>query len=180
MIPETEQAWVPQLYAAIAGWLNLFGTNLHLVDDRLYVGNIAAAANAADLHERGITHIVAATQFGDAAVFHPRTEFEYCVVKVQDVPEADLRQHMDRVVRFVTDAMAAGGAVLIHCNSGRSRSVTLASAYLTTVVPTLTPVGAIERIRARRPEARPNPGFVRQLAAWHRDSQGARSDPPHQ
>jgi len=178
MIPETEHVWVPQLYATITSWLHMFGTNLHMVDDRLYVGNIASAADAEDLVERGITHIVSATQFGSAAVFHP-DKFSYCVVKVQDVPDADLKQHIDSVVQFVADAMGMGGSVLIHCNGGRSRSVTLAAAYLTTVTE-LSPVGAIERIRAHRSEARPNPGFVRQLAAWHCETRGVQSNPRRQ
>jgi hypothetical protein len=49
---------------------------------------------------------------------------------VHDTPEADLSTHFTACFGFIAEALAAGGGVLIHCFAGRSRSVTVLTAFL--------------------------------------------------
>ncbi|KYK69090.1 dual specificity phosphatase, catalytic domain-containing protein [Toxoplasma gondii TgCatPRC2] len=58
--------------------------------------------------------------------------------------------------------LARGVTVLVHCEKGISRSVSLCAAYLI-VYHGHTTMSALEAIRKYRPIARPNPGFFVQL-----------------
>ena len=49
---------------------------------------------------------------------------------------------------------------------GKSRSVTIAVAYLLRTYPQLTVTSALERIRETRPMAEPNDGFMAQLELY--------------
>lgn len=162
MIPATENATVPWLLALVTGVWNFAWDHMTEVHPGLWVGNIAAAYDAERLGRAGITHVVAATQFGSAAVFH-KGQFEYLVVKVQDVDDADIQSALDEAADFIRDAVAEGRSVLVHCNQGRSRSATIAAAYLVKHCG-MTPVGALEAMRKKREVICPNPGFIRQLA----------------
>ena len=44
--------------------------------------------------------------------------------------EEDIGRYFDAARGFIEGAAAAGGAVLVHCHEGKSRSVTLVLAYL--------------------------------------------------
>jgi len=65
------------------------------------------------------------------------------------------------VSTFIDEGRAAG-AVLVHCYAGVSRSAALVAAHLMTRLG-LSLTEAMARVRAARPEADPNPGFVAQL-----------------
>jgi len=117
------------------------------------------------LAEHGITHVVAATQFGDAARFHP-DRVVYHVVTIDDIVWANISPAFVDTAAFIQNAVRNGGRVLVHCNAGRSRSVSLVVAWMLLHVPGVTTVEqALALIRAHRPEALPNPSFVRQLKA---------------
>jgi hypothetical protein len=51
-------------------------------------------------------------------------------LQVHDSPEAELSSHFDACFAFISEALAAGGGVLVHCFAGRSRSVTVLLAFL--------------------------------------------------
>ncbi len=103
-------------------------------------------------------------------------QFTYKVVAVPDSPEAALSTHFASCFDFISDALAAGGGVLIHCFAGRSRSVTVLTAFLMRSQH-LTLNGALAAVTAVRPFAAPNAGFMRQLQVrimrhaecWFRD-----------
>jgi protein-tyrosine phosphatase len=54
-------------------------------------------------------------------------------------------------------ALSRGGAVLVHCHEGKSRSVTLLLAYLMTSRG-LTLAAVLQHMRALHPKASPNAG----------------------
>lgn len=51
---------------------------------------------------------------------------------MRDEEEVDIGQHFQAALAFIERAKASGGAVLVHCHEGKSRSVTLVLAYLMT------------------------------------------------
>jgi dual specificity phosphatase 12 len=63
---------------------------------------------------------------------------------------------------FIDDAIASGGSVLIHCQAGVSRSVTVAASYLMKQQK-ISCEAALEMIRLKRPSAKPIRYFVEQL-----------------
>lgn len=78
---------------------------------------------------------------------------------------ADLLPHVEAANAFIAGARACGGAVLVHCYAGQSRSAALVIAYLMQA----QGLGLMEAwalTRAARPCAQPNSGFLRQLALY--------------
>ena len=67
---------------------------------------------------------------------------------------------------------------LVHCFMGRSRSVSVAAAYAMHAMDRMDPAEALAAIKARRPEAGPNYGFLRQLDEWAAGRAGRRRDVP--
>jgi protein-tyrosine phosphatase len=96
---------------------------------------------------------------------------------VLDECEVDLRSHLDGCVAFLEAARAAavdrpaGNGALVHCYMGRSRSVTVAAAFIA-AVRGCSAQEALEQIRERRPDARPNDGFREQLEHWVAERSG--------
>lgn len=85
-----------------------------------------------------------------------------------DVPSDDMSMDFERAVRFIRNHLQKGHRVLLHCHAGRSRSVTMAAAYLLRWERARFPTvrSALEWIAARREGAWPNRGFVAQLEQW--------------
>ncbi len=59
---------------------------------------------------------------------------------------------------------------LVHCVAGISRSAALCAAYLIRYE-AMTSDEAVQHVRVRRKGARPNAGFLTQLAEWHEECQ---------
>ncbi|ELR08640.1 tyrosine protein phosphatase yvh1 [Pseudogymnoascus destructans] len=136
-------------------------------DEKIYVSGVFALRRPQTLKEAGITHIVSALRFN-----YKETKgwenYTHCNVQIDDMDDENLIEHFPTVVQFIKDALAGGGGVLIHCAMGKSRSVTLAIAYLLATRPSLTPYTALSLIRQTRPHADPNSGFMTQLDLWRR------------
>ena len=141
------------------------------VAPRVYVGGAASARDGAALTAAAITHIVNAAPSvpnwfekagGDE---NAPPSLSYLNIPVFDDSRDDLGAFFPTVVSFIDTALASGGAVLIHCVAGASRSVTLAAAWLV-AARGATPAAALAAVRAARPRAAPNAGFLAQLAAW--------------
>ena len=141
--------------------------------DDLFIGSIGAARNVAALRAVGITHVVAAVSADDADFRAPGVAYLHC--DVRDAPDEDLAAHFLRASEFIARALAGdGGArgappgrVLVHCFQGKSRSASLVCAHLMRA----EGVGfleALEEVRAHRPAAQPNLGFVAQLRRWEK------------
>lgn len=73
--------------------------------------------------------------------------------------------HIEAANSFIAAARARGGAVLVHCYAGQSRSAALVIAYLMQAEG-LGLMDAWQLTRAGRPCAQPNSGFLRQLALY--------------
>jgi hypothetical protein len=50
-------------------------------------------------------------------------------IPISDMEEEDIGCYFDEARSFIDSAAAAGGAVLVHCHEGKSRSATLVLAY---------------------------------------------------
>ncbi|KFY44707.1 hypothetical protein V495_03293 [Pseudogymnoascus sp. VKM F-4514 (FW-929)] len=136
-------------------------------DEKIYISGIFALRRPATLKEAGVTHIVSALRF-DYKETKGWENYTHCNVQIDDTDDENLIEHFPRVVQFIKDALAEGGGVLIHCAMGKSRSVSLAIAYLLATRPSLTPFTALSLIRQNRPLADPNSGFMTQLNLWKR------------
>ena len=99
----------------------------------------------------------------------------YFPIEAADESCQDLKQFFHDCNKFIHDARMSGGAVLVHCLAGISRSVTLTAAYLTTVTSHSWTV-ALCAIQQSRQIAKPNRGFREQLDEYQQyDLQKERS-----
>lgn len=128
------------------------------VAPNLFVGSVAAAADAAYLKTHGVTHVCCCISMDPR---HP-LEFSYHSFVAEDEPEYDLSAHFVDALEFIDKAITGGGKVLVHCVAGASRSASIAAAYLVRQL-RISPEEAVERLRAARSCVNPNPGFLRQL-----------------
>jgi protein-tyrosine phosphatase len=90
---------------------------------------------------------------------------EWIHIPLADEPDAPINCYFPRVSGIIQETQSAGKATLIHCMAGISRSVTLATAYLI-ISQQLDAGTALSKVRARRPQADPNDGFLQHLIGW--------------
>lgn len=137
--------------------------------DRLCIGNEHSARNGARLREAGVGLVVSA--IGETGTRHEG--IDYFVLDLQDVSE----QPVSRAIREAHAAISAflsGGSrkALVHCAAGISRSSTLLAAHLVLAHREMSVAAALDVIRAARPVAQPNPGFLRALYELERSRGG--------
>ncbi|XP_067368777.1 dual specificity protein phosphatase 22-B-like isoform X1 [Channa argus] len=135
------------------------GNGINKVLPDLYLGNLKADARDRELlTQHNITHILS---IHDAAA--PVLEdMTYLCIPAADRSKQNLVQYFRDSIMFIHESRLKGEGCLVHCVAGVSRSVTLVVAYIMTV----TGRGWVESlaaVRAARPCAGPNSGFLRQL-----------------
>ena len=148
----------------------------------VWVGGARDAADRAFLDRNRITHIINCTKelpsrFNGTNDYSGEQPLHYLKLGVLDECEADLGSHLDGCVAFLEEARrtavarsgrgagAMGSGALVHCYMGRSRSVTVAAAFIG-YMRHCTAEQALETVRVAKPDARPNTGFMKQLDDW--------------
>lgn len=89
---------------------------------------------------------------------------KHIVVPLLDESSEDIGTHFATTVAHIQEHMEGDGRVLVHCVQGISRSASIVTAYLM-MVQGASLTHALGLMRAARPIAQPNPGFMRQLKA---------------
>ncbi|XP_037085970.1 dual specificity protein phosphatase 22-B-like [Pollicipes pollicipes] len=130
----------------------------------LFVGSYRDSKNLAQLSTNNISHIVAV----HVTAKKWYKDKNYLLISAADTPQQNLLSYIPRCNDFIHSARQGGGAVLIHCLAGMSRSVTVALAYIISVT-SLDYRTALQAVRAARPIANPNDGFLKQLTAFEAD-----------
>ncbi|ORX54432.1 dual specificity protein phosphatase 12 [Hesseltinella vesiculosa] len=132
----------------------------HMIIPRLHVGDWMAAKNHMELLDNKISHIVAV---GDFDLHHPK--ISYLNIAIEDLASENIIQHFDDSFDFIEQGRSQGTGVLVHCQAGMSRSVTVAAAYMMRKA-NISYERALEMIRIRRPAVQPNEGFMVQLELY--------------
>lgn len=151
----------------------------HVQQDRpLYISSLSLATSPEVISALGITHIVNVTahdpctfekqgrQAHDTAPSQVRTALrrvEYLRVPVLDSADQSIAEYFAIANDFIDKGLSMGGAVLVHCKHGQSRSATILAAYLMHCDNTLTVADALAELKACRSRVSPNCGFLKQL-----------------
>lgn len=133
-------------------------SNINQILDHHYVGSYFCANDYDLLKKLGITHIVNVSQLGN--VFP--NEFIYLKINIEDDSEENINRHFTKTSRFIHNAILKNGIVLIHCVAGKSRSPTLAIAYLI-MKRKMKLVDALQLVRQKKSNIDINEGFMKQL-----------------
>lgn len=136
---------------------------MHKVDKGIFIGSQFALQGKQTLAREGITHILSILPppISDRYV----SGFVHKLVDAEDEVEQDLIQFFPECIDFIDKALGSGGAVLVHCIAGISRSPTVVCAYLMNKY-AITSDEAMARIIKGRAVCNPNEGFREQLRVW--------------
>lgn len=146
-----------------------------LIEPGLYLGDWASAEATDRLQELGVRSIITIHNNPENLAMAAGTS--RLAIQLADVTTADPTPWFDPVADFIAGARARGGAVLVHCGAGVSRSATLVIAHL------MRSRGwsaerALAHVTAARSVAAPNDGFWRAVCALEsRLGLAQRSDP---
>lgn len=160
---------------------------MHEVAPRLYVGDYGDSQNLDTLRQAKITHVVAASELESGHGVRkadtqrgvrqrtvrqeyelPGDEFTLLRVPVDDDERTNILATFDATSDFIKQALDDGGAVLVHCQAGVSRSPTLVAAHLLRTGAAQSAAEAIETVRKGRAAAQPSDTFVSQLEMYAR------------
>eukprot|EP00727_Mastigamoeba_balamuthi_P006646 m51a1_g2601 putative dual specificity protein (446) ;mRNA; f:459067-461957 len=96
----------------------------------VYLGNESASCNAQWLASEGVTHVLNCARECSGGCSEASEAIESLRLDLSDSASEDLASHLPQAVSFVSDALGAGGKVLVHCREGRSRSAAVVAAFL--------------------------------------------------
>ncbi|XP_068437267.1 dual specificity protein phosphatase 22-A [Clinocottus analis] len=137
------------------------GNGMNKIVDGLYLGNIRDAENRVFLSKNGITHILSVYDNAKPVL----ENMKYLCINAADDPSQNLLQHFKECISFIHECRLNGGACLVHCLAGVSRSTTLVVAYLMTVTQ-CNQYECLSAVKAVRSFAGPNLGFRQQLQEY--------------
>lgn len=133
----------------------------------IYIGEESAARDLKLLRKKGITHVLNAAKGKDRyhvdtnQDFYKADKIKFLSIEATDIMNFKICNFFDRTSEFITQGLASGGKVLVHCREGVSRSATLVLAYLM-LKQGLSVQDAVRTVRSSR-EICPNEGFLQQL-----------------
>lgn len=136
-----------------------------LVDPGLYIGTAADLNDALALTAAAVTHVVSVDSVDPAPLLPAGCSLHRKWVNVVDEATSDLLSHMDDCFLFVQEAADGGGAALVHCQAGRSRSATIVTACLMKRHQ-LSFMEAYDRLKTVKQDVQVNSGFEEQLRLY--------------
>ena len=134
----------------------------------IFLGDQYDAMDADHLRELHIGAVL------NCALFNPKLrslyknelpELVYEGFPIEDEPRFPIQQYFMSTNRFIDHARRRGLRVLVHCQAGISRSVTVLCAYLMNRFG-WSMAKALKQITRKRPIAHPNPGFINALVNY--------------
>jgi protein-tyrosine phosphatase len=129
----------------------------------VYLGNIDSVFDYKKLKELGITHIVSII---NGFIPPYPNDFNYLVINALDNINTNLKQTFKDANEFIDEAFYSNGKILIHCQAGRSRSVTVLAAYMIRTFG-ITVNNCLQIIKNKRDIIEPNIYFLVQLNEYY-------------
>jgi len=133
----------------------------------LFLGPFVVSKSLETLSALGISHIVCIRDAKEAFSVRPRfpEHFTYMTVDVSDSEEQNLIRSFPSAQKFIDDALAARGRVLVHCNGGISLSPSFVIMFVMQHHQ-LSWEDALHLVQNRRYCISPNGGFLTQLKEY--------------
>ncbi|XP_041847304.1 dual specificity protein phosphatase 12 [Melanotaenia boesemani] len=136
-----------------------------LVEPGVYIGTAADLNDSQALVASSVTHILSVDSVDPSPQLPADGDLSRKWINVFDEVTADLLSHMDDCSTFIDGAVTAGGAALVHCQAGRSRSATIVTAYLMKKY-RLSFNEAYHRLKSVKQDVQVNSGFEEQLSLY--------------
>ena len=147
--------------------------HMSLIMDRLFICNFKGAEDTATLKEHGVTHICSvgeefmlkSTEQGGGFVFWNKD------ITDDEHQGAVMAESLRDAALFIKKGLAGGGAVLVHCAAGISRSATVVIGYLI-LHENHSLRSAFAHVYERRSCIWPNEGFLASLVTLEVEVRG--------
>jgi len=150
--------------------------DMHEIQPGLWLGSYHAASDLTTLAERGVTHVLTvglkdkiSRLIGSRQRLRIQPSeydrFTRLLVDSEDQPSFRLDKHFEACSAFISEALAAGTGILVHCVAGQSRSPAVVIAHLMRQEKWSLD-HALDYVRSRRPLVCPNIGFLDQLRSF--------------
>mmetsp|Transcript_16025 Transcript_16025/g.15745 ORF Transcript_16025/g.15745 Transcript_16025/m.15745 type:complete len:108 (-) Transcript_16025:18-341(-) len=97
-----------------------------------------------------------------------RGKFDYKIIKVGDGAYDDIKQYFNEGTQYIETSIQNGGAILVHCAAGRSRSGAMMTAY-SMLRDKIKLEDALNLVKSKRPKVDPNWGFLKQLKEFEEE-----------
>jgi len=118
-----------------------------------------------------ITHVLNVAK--ELANYHPK-DFKYFKIELMDREAQEMISSFDKAFVFMDEALSTkGGKLFVHCQEGKSRSVTFIAAWLMNRKK-YSLSNALATITSKRRIAQPNKGFITQLNKYEKYLQDLR------
>ena len=133
----------------------------HIIPGKLYLGNVVNVNRLQWLDQHNIQTIVCVASPRDVVI---RDEIRACktVHQFEIIDNEHQILDFDPIVQLIEDSMLQGGAVLVNCAVGISRSASFVIAYLMKTR-NMSLDAAFAFVKKARPKIQPNPSFMAQL-----------------
>lgn len=151
-------------------WNYSIAKNMQEIIPGLFLGSYFAAQKNCQqvLLDAGITHIICVRHDVEAHFIHPQfndTIFNYLILDIDDNVTENIIRFFPVARKFIDGAMIKDHKVLVHGNSGNSRSATLVLAYIMEKFG-LNSSDAFHFVKEKRSCINPNEGFIAQLTEY--------------
>lgn len=138
----------------------------NLIIKGIYLGAYENARDKETLKDKlKITHVVnCATELNN---YYPKT-FKYLKLDLMDREKQSIAPTFEKAFKFIDGALdQKKGKVFVHCQEGKSRSVTIVAGYLMSRHK-YSLDNALATITSKRRIAQPNKGFMKELRAYEK------------
>ncbi|KAL6809645.1 protein-tyrosine phosphatase-like protein [Trichoderma sp. SZMC 28015] len=139
----------------------------------IFIGPVSAASSVQLLQTNSISHVLSIGASPSSKV--PGVVYDR--VSITDSPSSSIAKICDTACDIIETALQSNngtGRILVHCSAGISRSPTVVTAYLIKHQ-NMSLRAALGQIVRARPQASPNPGFLRELRDLELQLRGASS-----
>jgi protein-tyrosine phosphatase len=128
----------------------------------LYLGKYTSVLNTNWIKETGITHNIDLSQMIPTYVC---SGLDRKIIDITDEKSSNISFYFEECNKYIDDALATNGKILVNCYAGISRSATIVAAYLIKKEKISFDV-ALDIIVNKRECVYPNEGFRKQLEEY--------------
>ncbi|XP_076252814.1 serine/threonine/tyrosine-interacting protein-like [Rhynchophorus ferrugineus] len=151
-------------------WEYFCNASMQEIVPGVFLGPYSAAQMhcLANLREKGIRYIICVRQDVEAHFIRPQINdpsFTYLTLDIADQVTENIIRFFPKVRTFIDEALSKNFKVLVHGNSGNSRSATLVLAYIMEKFG-LGLSEALDFVKTKRASVNPNEGFCAQLSEY--------------
>ena len=136
---------------------------------RLYLSGISSARELMEDNSLGITHVLQVMRFTERLPKYQEVKkISYYQIEADDDDSYDLYKHFSSTNFWIRNSLTGDpqNRVLVHCEMGVSRSVTIICAYLLRYYGgqyEFKTEAVLSYVRSKHERAMPNSGFLKQL-----------------